>query len=72
MGKINKAVLVNEVLVHIPSRGVDTWISIFEEEDSHGVFGVDASFIEQIFDDEQPVIVDSPFGNGKMELITNQ
>ena len=47
---------------------VEVQIMIFKDIKSGGVFGIDSSFIEQLFDDEEAVKVNEPFNNTEVIL----
>lgn len=63
---MSKAVLISEVTVTDPDTGGEVQVSIFKDKTSGGIFGVDSSFIEQTFEDEEEVIVNSPFAVNKL------
>jgi hypothetical protein len=55
------AKFVQEVTVTDPITGGEVQVSIFKDDSSGGMFGVDSSFIEQSFDDDDDdVVVNSP------------
>lgn len=43
-------------------------ISIFRDDTSGGIFGIDASYLEQNFEDDQDIIVNNPINKGKILL----
>lgn len=57
------AIFVQEITVIDPDTKLPVEVAIYKHEQSGGMFGVDSSFIEQNFDeDENPTIAD-PFNN---------
>lgn len=61
--KVLSATFVTEVKVIDPDSKGEVGIAIYKHDHSGGMFGVDSSFIEQNFeDDENPIIAD-PFNN---------
>ena len=44
-------------------------LSLFKDDTSQGVFGIDSSFIEQNFGDDEPIRVREPFNGLLVELI---
>ena len=68
---MNKAILVSEVTVTDPDTGGEVSVSIFKDSSSGGMFGVDSSFIEQLFEDDEDLVVENPLSfmrNSKIEL----
>lgn len=63
MAKINTAKFVIDLIVTDPQTGNDVNVSMFKHEQSGGMFGIDASFIEQNFDDDDVPTVADPFNN---------
>ena len=47
---------------------VEVQIMIFKDIKSGGVFGIDSSFVEQVFDDEEVVKVNEPINNREVIL----
>jgi hypothetical protein len=69
MAKINTAVFVKEVTVTDPDSGGEVAIAIYKHENSGGMFGVDSSFIEQMFEDDEVAMIADPFNaNSFVEL----
>jgi len=61
--KVLSATFVTEITVIDPDSKGEVAIAIYKHDVSGGMFGVDSSFIEQNFeDDEKPTIAD-PFNN---------
>lgn len=44
-------------------------LSLFKDDTSQGVFGIDSSFIEQNFGDDETIRVREPFNGSMVELI---
>jgi len=68
---MKKANLVKEITITDPDTGGDVQVSIFKDVSTGGMFGVDSSFIEQSFDDDDDVIVKNPLSflrDGDIEL----
>lgn len=63
MAKINTAKLISEIFVIDPETKSEVLVSMFKHEQSGGMFGIDASFIEQNFDDDDIPTVADPFNN---------
>lgn len=64
------AKLVNEITQIDPDSGLPVEIDIFKHENG-GMFGVDASYLDQCFDDDQNPIINDPLQEGgKVELLT--
>lgn len=42
----------------------DEELSIYRDTNSNAIFGIDSSFISQSFDDDEDVLIPSPFNNG--------
>lgn len=66
---MRKAYLVTEVTVTDPSTEGEVQVSIFKDETSGGMFGIDSSYIEQNFDEDEDVIIKSPFNEGQEVLL---
>jgi len=56
---MNKAKFVSQVTVIDPDSMGEVEISVYKHENG-GMFGVDSSFIEQNFEDDEPVIIPDP------------
>jgi hypothetical protein len=64
--KTNTAIFVTEVTVNDPDTNAPVLLEIYKHEQSGGMFGMDASFIDQNFDeDEKPTVAD-PFNNNSI------
>jgi hypothetical protein len=61
MAKISIAVLVKEVTVIDPDTKGEVKVSIYKHEDANAMFGIDASFIDQNFDDDEIPMIADPF-----------
>lgn len=45
-------------------------ISVYRDKQSGAIFGIDSSFIENVFDDDEDILIPSPFNKGiKLKLI---
>ena len=66
---MRKALLVSEVTVVDPTTEGEVQVSIFKDETSGGMFGIDSSYIEQNFDEDEDVIIKSPFNEGQEVLL---
>ena len=68
---MNKATYVKDFTVTDPENGGEVEMTLFKHENG-GMFAIDASFIDQVLDDENPVILD-PLGDteviARIELI---
>jgi hypothetical protein len=61
--KTNTATFVQEVTVTDPDTQAEVKVSIYKHDSANGMFGIDSSFIQQNFgDDETPMVAD-PFNN---------
>ena len=68
--KTTTATFVKEVEVIDPDTNAPVKIAIYKHDSTGGMFGVDASFIEQNFeDDETPTLADPFVNNAIVELI---
>jgi hypothetical protein len=61
--KTYTATLVQEVTVTDPDTKANVSVSIYKHDQSGGMFGIDSSFIEQNFDDDETPTVADPFNN---------
>jgi putative methionine-R-sulfoxide reductase with GAF domain len=66
MTKINSATFVQEVTIVDPQTKGNVTVSIFKHDQSGGIFGVDSSFIEQSFDDDETAMIADPFNNNSL------
>lgn len=62
------AKFVKEVTVTDPETGGDVQISIYKHENG-GVFGIDSSYLEQAFEDDEEIKVPDVFRHGRVTLI---
>lgn len=60
---------VTEVSVTDPSSGGEVQVSIFKDPKSGGMFGVDSSYIEQNFEEDEEVLVKNPIGKELVNFI---
>jgi hypothetical protein len=68
--KTQTATFIQEVEVIDPDTNAPVKVAIYKHDNSGGMFGVDSSFIEQNFDDDETPTVADPFNNnGIVELI---
>ena len=58
---------VTKVTVKDPDSGFDVEVSIYKDQFSDGLFGIDSSYLDQVCNDK--IVIDSPFNIGKIELI---
>ena len=58
---------ITEISITDPDSNTEVQPSIYKEV-TGGLFALDSSFIEQVFSEEDQLIIDSPFGNGKVIL----
>ena len=58
---MSKAILITEVTVIDPQSGGCVEVTIFKDPESGGMFGIDSSFLEQNFEDDEDVCVKNPF-----------
>jgi len=66
---MNRAILIGEVTVNdITENKEEVQILIFKDIQSGGMFGIDSSFIEQTFDEDEPFIVTEPINGEKVLL----
>ena len=57
---MDNANFVTSVAVKDPDSGGEVEVYIFKDELSGGMFGVDSSFLEQAFEDDDDIIVENP------------
>lgn len=68
--KTNTATFIQEVEVIDPDTKAPVKVAIYKHDITNGMFGIDASFIEQNFDDDETPTVADPFSNNSIvELI---
>jgi len=65
MAKITTSRLVTTITVTDPETSAPVQVSIYKEETSGGMFGVDSSYLEQ----ENIFQIQSPFGGHLTQLI---
>jgi len=65
---INYAYLVEAVTVIDPDTKGEVNVCIFKHQNG-GMFGMDSSYIEQCFDDDEAVIINDPFDNTGDSLV---
>lgn len=56
----SKAKFVKEIVITDPDSGGQVEIDIFKHE-AGGMFGVDASYLDQCFDDDKDPVIRDPF-----------
>jgi len=67
---MNKAKYVNQISVIDPDTKGEVELAVYKHINSGGMFAIDSSFIDQIFDEDEKVIISDPFNKGrKLELI---
>ena len=64
---MDSANFVTEVTVIDPDSKGEVQVSIFKDS-SNGMFGIDSSFIEQNFEDDEDIIVKNPLSG---ELVSH-
>ena len=57
---MDKANFVTEVTVIDPDSKGEVQVSIFKSENSGGMFGIDSSFIEQNFEEDEEIVIKNP------------
>lgn len=64
------ATFIQEVTITDPETNAPVTVSMYKHDITGGIFGIDSSFIEQNFeDDETPTVADPFINNGIVELI---
>jgi hypothetical protein len=58
---MRQATFINEITVVDPETNAPVQVSMFKHENG-GIFGIDSSFLEQMFDDEETPTVYDMFG----------
>jgi hypothetical protein len=66
---MNKAKFVTEVDVQDPDTGGWVSVAIFKCENSAGMFGVDASYLEHLADEDEDLIVVEPYNEIQTQLV---
>jgi len=70
MTKFNTAKFIREVSEVDPDSNSVVLVSMFKHNESGGIFGIDSSFIEQIFDEGERGFIADPFNfESKVELL---
>jgi len=59
---MNKAKFIKEVEVPDPESNMMVDISIFKHENG-GIFGIDSSYITQLFDDDELIVIPDPLSD---------
>lgn len=67
---MNKAHFIEEITTKDPDTGGEVQVSLFKDEASGGIFGIDSSFIEQNFEEDEDVVINYPFQKSKVVLLT--
>lgn len=62
------AKFITEISVLDPDSNGMVELAVYKEEHG-GMFAIDSSYITQMFDEDEDIIVPSLFGNGKIKLI---
>ena len=66
---MNKSTFIKEItVIDITDNDLEVQVCIFKDNKTNGMFGVDSSYIEQIFGNDEPVIVKEPFGGNDILL----
>lgn len=58
---MNTAKFVTEITVIDPDSGLPVEIDVFKHEGSGGMFAVDASYLDQCFDDDTDPVINDVF-----------
>lgn len=73
---MNQAKFVKEITVEDPDTKAPIELSVFKHVQSGGMFAIDSSYLDQCFEDDEPVIIPDPFSDNdqskqvdKLELI---
>ncbi len=61
MAKISIAILVKTVTVTDPDTSAPVQVSIYKHESANAMFGIDSSFVEQNFEDDETPMISDPF-----------
>lgn len=56
--KTRDAIFIKTIMVE------DEELSIYRDTNSNAIFGIDSSFISQSFDEDEDVLIPSPFNDG--------
>jgi hypothetical protein len=59
--KIFTAIFVKEVTVIDPDSNLEVEVSIYKHQTAFGMFGIDSSFVDQNFDDDETPMISDPF-----------
>jgi hypothetical protein len=59
---MNTAKFFKEITVTDPDTNLPVEVDLFKHENG-GIFAMDASYLDQCFEDDEPVIVPNPFHN---------
>jgi hypothetical protein len=54
------AKFVTEITVTDPDSGGEVELDVFKHENG-GMFAIDASYLDQAFDDDKPIVIPNPF-----------
>jgi hypothetical protein len=60
---LQQANFVTEVTVVDPDTGGDVKVAIFKHQGTGGMFGIDASYLDQTFEDNESMIIPDIFYN---------
>lgn len=67
---MNKAKFITEVTVIDPDSKGEVEVAMFKHENG-GIFGIDSSYIDQVFGDDELVVVLDPFSHERdLEYVT--
>ena len=69
---INKAKYLETVTVVDPDTGGDVHIDIFKDSQSNGIFGIDASYLEQVPEEGEAILMQSPFEDNTSLLLVDE
>jgi hypothetical protein len=71
--KKHTATFIEEITVKDPETKAPVKVSMFKHDKAGAIFGIDSSFLEQCFEDEENPIVADPFNNeGLVELFLEE
>lgn len=62
---MNAAKYFEEIVVTDPDTGGLVEVDMFIHQQSGGIFGIDASYLDQCFDDDEDPVIDDPFNPGE-------
>ena len=66
---MTKSKYVTEIEIIDPDTNAPVSISVYKEIENGGIFAIDSSYIDQVFEDGEDIIVNSLFHNNETILI---